>query len=118
MLSVSGPENIPGKMVSTSNCIDLQEPLGRVYFDDAGIQVDTPANGSCERDQDLPISFPLNQKKIGSASPEHVGHFSQAPVSRRQNLQAYQAENIIGALGKVNQILTVEEDIRAYEGLG
>ena len=43
---------------------------------------------------------------------------TDAPVARYKNLQAHEAENIIGALREVNQILTLEEDIRTCEGLG
>jgi hypothetical protein len=104
-------------MVRTSNCINLQKPLGRVNFDEAGVEVHSSANGVGKRDQYLPISFTLNKKEIRPAGSKYVGHLSETPLARCTNLQSHEAENIIGALGEVNQILTLEEDIRAHEGL-
>jgi hypothetical protein len=103
-------------MVSTSNCIDVQKPLGRLNLDVTGLQVHSPANGVRKGNQYLPIAFALNQKEIRPARPEHVGDLSETASSRCPDLQSYEAENIIGALWEINQILTLEEDIRAHQG--
>src|SRR5215471_14181133 len=101
MLSVRGPSNIPGKMVSTSNCIDLQKPLGGVDIDDSRLQIDTRTDGTGERNEKLLPPFSFDPEQIGATSPEDVPDPAETLATLRHDFQAYEAENIIGALGEV-----------------
>src|SRR4030095_16712415 len=106
MLSVSAPSNIPGKRVTTSNRIDLQQTRRRVYFDDASADINPSADGAGEWDQDLLRGLALDEQEIRPARPQDVRHAPDSPVPGRKNLKPHEAENIIGALREVNQILT------------
>src|SRR5713101_1639496 len=115
MLSLKGPWNISGKSVTTSNCIDLQKPFRGVNLDDAGVRVNPPADRFGKRDQEFSFAFSTNPKDIGTPGPKDLLHPSQGPGPRRDDFETHQPENIISAFGKVNQILAVEQDIRAHQ---
>src|SRR5882672_1753939 len=117
MLCDSGPSNIAGKAVMMSNSIQFQQALGRVDRDAPGDHVDGLADGARDRQKDLLLcgrpaaGSPLDGEKRRSARVHHVAHPADlAPVARPHH-QADQLENIVAALGEVNQPLAGYQDI-------